>query len=225
MQSAVPAPSEIGTPRFIRRKSHNPVRFYLLRFSLLFAAVFCLTLILCNFFLLSPEDAVSSAISSYLKNPFAACVYWHDYLTCVFDVCTPDMVQLALLLLLGMTFFCTPACALVVFYRAFSLGLCTSFLSSYLLLSEAGANDIAMAWIFVGAYIAVSFVLCAFSAMTCAVSLDIRAVFSGARGFGRAVVRRSLRLIGGQIVRFLTAGGAVILLRAIQTALFSAIAG
>lgn len=222
MQSAT-APSEIGTPKIIRRKTVNPIKFYLIRFSILFISVFCITLIICNFFVLSPENTVSDAIKSYLKNPFSSCVYTRDYISAVFDMASPDMFQLAILLILGFTMLCSPSCGAVIIYRAVSIGLCTSYLHSYLLVKSSGAAEIALAWIFVAAYILSSFVICAFSAATCSLSLEIKSTFSG--GFRRKFLKQGFRMITLHVVRFLTFGGSIIIIRLVQTILFAVISG
>lgn len=223
MQSAMSAPSEIGTPKIIRRRAVNPIKFYLIRFSCLFLAVFCATLIICNFFVLSPEGAVSNAIGTYLKNPFASCVYPHDYISAVFEVSSPDMFQIFILLVLGFTMLCAPSCAVIVMYRAFSLGLCTSYLSSYLLVTNSETAEISLAWIFVAAYIISSFVICIFSAVTCSLSLEIKSTFSG--GFRKRFFKQGFRMIILHLVRFLTFGGVLILIKFVQMLIFALISG
>jgi hypothetical protein len=217
-ESAQPLSSDSSIP-----SSRNPQKIYFLRFAAIFAFVFCVTLVLCIFFVISPDDKTSAIISSYMRNPFAPCVYFADYVSVIFGAAASDMLQLLAVLILGFTLFSALSCSAIVIYRGFSLGICVSYLSSFLLTQNAGAGKIAMAWIFAASYILSTLCVCMFAAASCSLSRKIKANMPLKNG--KSTIKKTAKSAAAHTVKFLTLGGQIILIKAAQLVLYALIAG
>jgi len=203
--------------------SQNSQKAYFVKFSVMFGVVFCSTLIFCIFFVMSSEGRVSSIISSYLKNPFASSVYFRDFVSVIFDTSSPDMFQLLIILILGFTFFSTTSCSAVVIYRAFSLGICVSYLSSFLLTRNSSGGQIAMAWIFAASHILISLCICMFAAAACSLQKKIKANMPALPR--KKTIKKVAKSAASHMVKFFALGGQIILIRTIQLVLYALIYG